>query len=104
MSLRSAKRFVYDAASFDVTTGTTNYDVKTEQTSLFKDITVPTIVRLITDQTITIRLNSATAPAITMTSSESPGAEIFDHLKVNNIFITNNSGATANIEIRLFAE
>lgn len=104
MSDRVARRFEYDAASFSVTHATTNYDVKSNQTNLFKEITVPTCVRLITDQTITIRLNSTSSAPITMTASESPWADIFDHLKVNNIYITNTSWATANIEIRLFSE
>ena len=72
MSDWNARQFYYDSASFSVTTGTTNYDAKTNQSSLFKNVSVPTCVRLITDQTISIKLNSTDNPAITMTSSESP--------------------------------
>lgn len=96
------KQFFYDSTEFAVVTATTNYDVKTSQpATAFFNVTVSTETWISTDQVITLRFNSTTAPAITMTSSESPMKITAG--KINNIFITNNSGSTANVKIKLFS-
>jgi len=91
----------YDAAEFTVSTATTNYDVDSNQAALWNNITSPAYVNIRTDQTITIRLNDSSYPAITVTSTDSP--LIFENgLPIENIYITNSSGSTANIKIFMF--
>jgi hypothetical protein len=88
----------YDAAEFTVSTGTTNYDTKTNQTTLWNNVSSPGYINIRTDQTISLRLNSTGNPAITITSTDSPFI-LQNSLPVSNIFVTNNSGNTANVKI-----
>ncbi len=93
----------YNNAEFAVGNATTDYDVQANQTNLFNVTTSKTgyaawYVRIITDQTVTIKLNKTTNDAITLTSSMSPFL-IDEIVSVSNIFITNNSGNTANIKV-----
>jgi hypothetical protein len=88
----------YDAAEFTVSTGTTNYDVDTNQSALWNNISSPGYINIRTDQTISLRLNSVANPLITITSTDSPFI-LQNSLPVTNIFITNSSGNTANVKI-----
>ncbi len=92
----------YNNAEFTVANATTNYDVASNQTNLFGGSTSvvakPYFIRIITDQTITVKLNSTSNDAITITSSMSP-LVLDEVIEVRNIYITNNSGATANVKI-----
>ena len=88
----------YDAAEFTVSTGTTNYDVATNQAGLWNNVSSPGYVNFRTDQTVTIRLNDTSYPAVTITSTDSPFI-LQNSLPISNIYVTNNSGNTANIKI-----
>jgi hypothetical protein len=88
----------YDAAEFTVSTGTTNYDVATNQAGLWNNISSPGYINIRTDQTISLRLNDTSYPAITITSTDSPFI-LQNSLPVSNIYVTNNSGNTANVKI-----
>ena len=88
----------YDAAEFTVSSGTSNYDVKTNQTALWANVSSPGYINIRTDQTISLRLNSVSNPLITITSTDSPFI-LQNSLPVTNIFITNSSGSTANVKI-----
>ncbi len=99
------KSRAYDSSEFQVTTATTNYDVAANQSSWLENIKKYNsgecgALYIVTDQEITVRFNAATAPAITVTSSESPAR--FDDLVISNVFITNTSGSTAKIKLRQF--
>lgn len=89
----------YDYDSFSVATATTNYDCKANET-LFVNVPVALGAIIWSDQDITIRFNSTSMPAISHEAVYSPH-EWFDKLEITNIYITNNSGATANIRIFL---
>ena len=91
----------YEAASITVVTGQTNRDIKANETALFSKGKASNHTVISTDQTITIRLNDSTYGAIVMTSTESP--KVFDAVGIQNMFITNASGATANIKIELYS-
>jgi hypothetical protein len=91
----------YDAAEFQVSTATTNYDVESNQSALWNNISSPSYINFRTDQTVTIRLNDTSYPAITVTSTDSPFI-IENGLPIDNIYITNSSGSTANIKIFMF--
>lgn len=93
---------VYDCASIAVVTASTNYDLKANSSgTLFANVSNANYVRIVTDQTISIRFNSTSMPAITMTSTQSP--LVFDQLNVGNIYITNASGSTANLRVELYS-
>jgi hypothetical protein len=101
------KSTVYNHAAFAVATATTDYDVEANNASTWlADIKAASgfaacgKIRLVTDQTITVKFNSTTADGIVVTSSESPF--IVDDLVIRNMFITNTSGSTANVKLSQF--
>ena len=87
----------YDYDSFTVADSTTNYDCKANE-SLFINVPVAEGVIIWSDQDITVRFNDTDMPAISHEAVYSPH-EWFNKLEVTNIYITNASGATANIRI-----
>ena len=103
--MASPNSIQYDDKKFTLTDSTTNHDVKTNQAELFDNIKVARSVIIKTDQTITVRFNNVNLPAIEIvvsgTKNESPYQSPKDFLDVTNIFITNASGATVNLEIML---
>lgn len=96
---------IYDDKKFTLATGQTNYDVKTNVAELFDNIKVARRVVIKSDVTLTFRFNNVNLPEIEMVVSnqknESPFQLPENFLNVVNIFITNASGSTANIEIML---
>lgn len=96
---------VYDAVSTTVATGQTNRDMKANETSLFKNLTEANFCSITTDQTISIRFNDTSMPAIVMTATESPKkwTRAEQGLKIKNVFITNASWSTANIKLELYS-
>src|SRR3990167_159352 len=93
----------YESKEFTVANSQTNYNVKTQVTDAFTDIVKAHAVIIRTDQTITVRFNSTDNDAATITASEGQLVLTSDmRLEITNIFITNSSGATANVKIMLF--
>ncbi len=91
----------YDfVASFTVATGTTDYDLKTQQATAFKNVSKAWLVLIWTDQDISIKINSTSNPAIPVPAVESP-YELRNILRVSDIYISNASGSTANIKVML---
>lgn len=92
----------YDYAAFTLNTGSTNYNVKTNQAALFLLIPIATKCFIWSDQNISFSFNSTSYPAIPLNvgNGESPyeGKDIFT---VQNIFMNNSSGTNANIKILL---
>jgi len=95
----------YSNIEFSVTNGQTNYDVLANNAT-FDDQFAATLPEffankmvLRTDQTITVRVNSATNDAITVTSTDSPFT--LAGVEINNVYITNASGNTAAVKILL---
>lgn len=93
---------IYDYATFTLTTGQTDYNVKTNQAALFSNIPVASKIFIWSNQNISFKFNSTSFPAIPLDvgNGESPfeGKDIF---LAGNIFITNASGNTATIKILL---
>lgn len=93
---------VYDFAQFTLGTGQTDYDVKSNQATLFSNIIVAKKVFIWSNQNISFKFNSSNYTAIPLDvgNGESPyeGKDIF---LVKNIYITNASGSTATIKILL---
>jgi hypothetical protein len=95
----------YDAVTTTVATGQTNRDMKANNATLFLNVTEARFLRIVTDQTISIRFNSTDMPAIVMTATESPRkfTRIEEGLAISNIFISNASGSTANVKMELYS-
>ena len=92
----------YDYAGFVLNTGTSNYNVKTNQASLFLLVPIATKIFIWADQNISFSFNSTSYPSIPLNvgNGESP-AEFKGLITANNIFLTNVSGTNANIKILL---
>ena len=92
----------YDFAQFNLNTGTSDYDVKSNQSSLFQNILIAKKVFIWSNQNISFKFNSTiyTAIPLDVGNGESP-YEGKDILLVRNIFITNSSGSTATIKVLL---
>lgn len=93
----------YESIEFNVTTGTTDYDVDTQQADFLSVVGPsgpnaqhPSEVIIRTNQTISVKFNLTTNMAITVASTDSP---LSWRGEVRNIFITNNSGSTAAVKI-----
>jgi|SRR3990167_3948400 len=90
----------YDYATFTVANSTTNYDVKTNNSTLFKNAPNARGVMIWSDKDITVRFNNTDLPAISHEAVYSPH-QWFDKLQVTNIFVTNTSGDDAALRIFL---
>lgn len=91
----------YDfVASFVVANSTTDYDLKTQQATSFKNVPRAWLVIIWTDQDISIKLNNTGNPSITVPAGESP-FEFRNIFITTNIYITNASGSSANIKVML---
>jgi len=90
----------YDFASFTVADSTTDYDVKANQTALFKNASRASGMIIWIDQTVTIKFNSTSMPGITHDVAYEP-YNWFDKIEITNIYITNASGSTVNVRIFL---
>jgi len=97
------QQITYDNVEFSLANGQTDYDIDSNQSDSWNNIAEAKYVSLRTDQTITVKINSATANAITVTSSDSPFKLIYDEtgIVVINLFLTNASGSAANIKLFL---
>ena len=87
----------YDNLEFTLASGITNYDVRTNVTGAFTAHDLYTTINIRTDQNITIKLNSTSNNAITVTSNRP--FELDNLIEIKEIYITNASGNTANIKI-----
>lgn len=88
----------YESLEFALANGQTNYNVKSNVNGAFTRLKSYTTLSLRTDQNISIKLNTTSGDTITIPLANSPFE--FDNLvEIENIFITNNSGSTANIKI-----
>jgi len=99
-----ATNTTYDAVSTTVATGQTNRDMKANNATLFANVDKARYCSIITDQTVSIRFNSTSMPAIVMTATESPKIwkRAEQGLIIENIYVTNASGSTANMKFELY--
>ena len=92
----------YNSTSFSVPTATTDLDVKSTVSGSFWYQGNCTWMRLTTDQTITVKLNSTANPWIIITSSESPFV-LSQQIAISNVYISNVAGTTASVKLLLTA-
>lgn len=100
----------YESIEFSLPDGSSNYDLDAQQSeflAVFRQTGVtgeqprlPTYVRIRTDVTISVRINTITDDIITVPSTDSP----FDirGLKITNMFLTNSSGSAATVRLLFF--
>ncbi len=86
--------------SFVIPTGTTDYDLKANQATLWNNLQMAKGIVIKCDQTIGIKINSTAMPRMTCTSAQAP-FEFLNKKLIRNAFITNNSGSDVNIEVLL---
>ena len=91
----------YDfVAAFTVATGTSNYDLSSQQSTAFAYVKRAWLLVLWTTQDLTIRLNSTSNPAITIAAEDSP-FELRNIIEITNVYISNASGSTATVKVML---
>lgn len=88
----------YESVEFNVANGTTDYNVSTQQANAFNTLKRWTSASLRTNKAISIKINSTDNPSISISKYESPFHLKYE-IEIANIFITNNSGATAAIKL-----
>jgi hypothetical protein len=90
----------YDSVEFNVNTGESNYNVQANISGAFNKIKNMRTLTIKTTKNISIKLNSILNPSISLTGANKTLKINSDiGFEVNNIFITNSSGATAAIKI-----
>ena len=96
----------YENIEFNLTTGQTNYDLDVNQSTFLSTFGAAnpitryhSWVEIRTNNTISVILNSTSNHSITIASTDSP--YIISGVSIYNIFLTNNSGSTAAVKIRL---
>jgi len=93
----------YDWATFTLNSGTTDYNVQSNQANLFLNIPIAKNVFIWSTQDISFKFNNTANPAI-LFAAESNGESPFEgkqFLLVSNIFLTNAGGSNATIKILL---
>lgn len=88
----------YESYSSTVNNGSTDWDLKAQETAFDKS-TVYSLVKVRTDQTISVKFNSTGNDSITITSTESPKEF---NLPVRNVYVSNASGSNATVQIELY--
>lgn len=86
----------YDSVEFTLATGQTNYDLDSNQAGSFNNVPVWKRTLIRTNIQVSIKLNSTSNDAITISPLDSP-LEI-DWQEITNIYITNASGSTASLK------
>lgn len=100
----------YESIEFSLADGQTDYDLDAQQSeflAVFNQGGVtgaqprfPIYVKIRTDQTISVRINSTGNDSITIPSTDSP-FEI-KGVKITNLFLTNSSGSAATVRLLFF--
>ncbi len=93
---------LYDWESFTLSSGESDYDVATERAALFNNIPVARNIVIFHNKAIKMRFNSTLSPLITAPIYKSPFQSPERFLEVKNLFLTNDSGSDATIEVFLW--
>lgn len=105
MNIHQQQEPHYESIEFNVNTATTDYDLDSQQATFLavfgaaNNGRCPTYVEIRTNNTISVKLNSTSNHAITIASTDSP--YVIAGVLISNIYITNNSGSTAAVKLRL---
>lgn len=89
----------YESIEFNLANGVSDYDIKANE-GAFAAFAVAGDCVIRSSKTITAKINATTNPTITVNARQP--FELARKIEVGNLFLTNNSGATAAIKILLF--
>ena len=98
----------YENIEFNLTTGQTDYNLDSNQTSFLTSFGVgdgfpvgeyASYLQIRTNQTISVRINSVSNHSITIASTDSPFT--VQGVQIRNLFLSNSSGSTAAVKIFL---
>lgn len=94
----------YENIEFNLNDGQSDYDLDAQQAtflSVFGPTNVaqryPSAVQIRTNNTISVKLNSTSSHAITITSTDSPFW--IENVDITNMFLSNSSGNTAAVKL-----
>ena len=92
----------YESVEFTLTDGQSDYNLDTQQADFLAvfntgSVNYPSQVKIRTDQTITVKLNSTSNDSITIASTDSP-LDIRG-IEIRNIFLSNSSGSSAAVKL-----
>ena len=93
---------VYEQLKFVLPANSTDYDVKTEQATLFNNVSVAKNVILMFDKEIKVKFNSTLLPLAILPISRSPFQSPPRWLDTVNIFLTESNGVNVNLEVWLW--
>ena len=88
----------YESYTSSIANAASDWDLKAQETAFDKS-GVYSLVKVRTDQTISVKFNNTSNDAVTITSSESPKEF---NLPVRNVYVSNASGSTASVQIELY--
>ena len=92
----------YDWASFTLTNGQSDYDVKSNVAALFSNVPLAKNISIKFDKAISMKINLTLMPAITLPIGDSPFQSPERFLDIKNIYLSNSSGSSASIQIFLW--
>lgn len=93
----------YENIEFNLSTGQTNYDLDSNQSTFLEvfgaanNNRFPTSVEIRTNETISVRLNTTSGHSVTIASTDSPYK--IEGIEISNMFLTNSSGSTAAVKL-----
>ena len=87
-----------DSASFNVTNGQSDYDVKANVAAAFDNVAVYRRLEIRVDGPVTIKFNKTTNPAVEVDSVDSPYVVPFD-MDITDVYISNSSGKTVAVKL-----
>lgn len=90
----------YDWVSFTLTNGQSDYDLKANQASLWKNLAQASGIVIISDQAIGIKINNTLLPKISITTTQMPW-EFINKKIVRNAYLSNASGSDASVQVLL---
>jgi len=91
----------YDFAQFTLNNGQSNYNVKTNQATLFLYVPIATKIILDSTQPLTFTFNNVIFTPIVFNLTDSP-SEYVAKINVKNMYLSNASGNNATVRIWLF--
>jgi len=100
--MNQMRPIVYDWASFSLTNGQSDYDVKANVAALFSNIKLAKNIVIFHSQEIGIRFNSTLMPKATLKISDSPFQSPQRFLDISNFYLSNSSGSSATIIVWLW--
>lgn len=105
MQTTTSTRAAYESIEFTLNDGQSNYNLATNQATFLgryfgiNDQPLPTQIRITTNQTISIKLNTTSDHSITITSTDVP--YYIKGVQIKNVFLSNSSGSNATVRILL---